>query len=249
MPAELTPLSRRLLAEGLGSAFLLMTVVGAGITGTRLADGNAGLALLADAAATAAMLYVLITLLAPVSGAHLNPAVSLVERMRGGLTTRDVFGYATAQVAGAFAGVAVAHAMFGLDVVQIGTQARSGAGAWLSEGVATCGLVLTVLVGARRRVAAVPLLAAAYVFAAYWFTASTAFANPAVTLARAMTDTFTGIRADDVAGFVLAQTGGAIGGLLASRLLLAQAPGTTGTNASAGTPHVPPAHAPAAIDR
>lgn len=213
------PLPRRLLAEFLGTALLLATVVGSGVMGMELSGGNRGVALLANAGATAAMLYVLVALLGPVSGAHMNPAVSLVARLRGELDGRALAGYALAQVAGATAGVVLAHLMFGLDVVQWGDHARTGASQWLSEGVATFGLVLAILLGTVRRPASMPVLVAAYIFAAYWFTASTSFANPAVTLARSITRTFAGIRPEDVPGFVLAQVAGALLGLGLARVL------------------------------
>lgn len=215
----MTPLPRRLLAEFLGTALLLATVVGSGVMGMELSGGNRGVALLANAGATAAALYVLIVLLGPVSGAHMNPAVSLVARLRGELDARTLAGYVLAQVAGAVAGVALAHLMFGLDVVQWGDHARTGASQWLSEAVATAGLVLTIVLGLRQRAAAVPALVAAYIFAAYWFTASTSFANPAVTLARSITRTFAGIRPEDVPGFVIAQLAGALLGLAMARAL------------------------------
>ncbi|MFZ5657196.1 MAG: aquaporin [Pseudomonadota bacterium] len=215
----MTPLPRRLFAEFLGTALLLATVVGSGVMGMELSGGNRGVALLANAGATAAALYVLIVLLGPVSGAHMNPAVSLVARLRGELDARTLAGYVLAQVAGAVAGVALAHLMFGLDVVQWGDHARTGASQWLSEAVATAGLVLTIVLGLRHRAAAVPALVAAYIFAAYWFTASTSFANPAVTLARSITRTFAGIRPEDVPGFVIAQLAGALLGLAVARAL------------------------------
>lgn len=213
------PLPRRLLAEFLGTALLLATVVGSGVMGMELSDGNRGVALLANAGATAGMLYVLIVLLGPVSGAHMNPAVSLVARLRGQFDSRALAGYALAQVAGATAGVVLGHLMFDLDVVQWGDHARTGAAQWLSEGVATFGLVLTILLGLERRPASIPVLVAAYIFAAYWFTASTSFANPAVTLARSITRTFAGIRPEDVPGFVLAQVAGALLGMGVARML------------------------------
>jgi glycerol uptake facilitator-like aquaporin len=213
-------LTGRLGAEFVGTAFLLATVVGSGVMGMDLSGGNKGVALLANAGATAGMLYVLITLLGPISGAHMNPAVSLVSRLRGELGTRELAGYVLAQVSGAVAGVALAHLMFGLDVIQPGDHIRSGPSQWLSEAVATCGLVLTILVGVRQRPAAIPVLVAAYIFAAYWFTASTSFANPAVTLARSMTRTFAGIRPDDVLGFVAAQLAGAIAGWAIAAMLV-----------------------------
>ena len=213
------PLPRRLLAEFLGTALLLATVVGSGVMGMQLSGGNAGIALLANAGATAAMLYVLIVVLGPLSGAHMNPAVSMVMRLRRELRGIDFAGYVVVQVAGAAAGVVLAHLMFGLDLVQPGDHVRSGAAQWLSEAVATFGLVLTILLGVQRRPAAVPVLVAAYIFAAYWFTASTSFANPAVTLARSLTRTFAGIRIDDVVGFVLAQLAGALLAIPVARTL------------------------------
>lgn len=213
------PLPERLLAEALGTALLLATVVGSGIMATRLGGGNDGLALLANAAATAGALYALITVLGPTSGAHFNPAVSVVARLRGEMGTRDLLFFVGVQVVAAIAGVLLAHAMFGEPLWQPGTRARTGAAQWLSEGVATSGLVLVIRLGARHRAAQVPALVAAYIFAAYWFTASTSFANPAVTLARSLTQSFAGIRPEDVAGFVAAQFAGALLGLwIAGRL-------------------------------
>ena len=200
----------RWLAEFIGTAFLLAAVVGSGIMGAALADGNDAVALLANAAATAAMLYVLIELFAPVSGAHFNPAVTLALALRRGVGAREAALYLVAQLAGAFAGVLLAHAMFDLPLVQAGVQARTGPAQWLSEAVATFGLLLTILLGIERRPAAVPALVAAYIFAAYWFTASTSFANPAVTLARSITASFSGIRAMDTTAFVAAQVLGAL---------------------------------------
>ena len=201
---------RRLLAEFVGTAVLLATVVGSGIMGQTLSQGNAAIALLANAAATAGALYVLITTLGPVSGAHFNPVVTLVMRLRGELPTTTALAYLLVQCLGAVAGVLLAHAMFELPLLQPGTQVRTGAAQWLSEGVATCGLVMTILLGVRYRLQAVPALVASYIFAAYWFTASTSFANPAVTLARSLTQTFSGIRPEDMAGFVIAQLAGAL---------------------------------------
>jgi glycerol uptake facilitator-like aquaporin len=213
------PLAERLLAEALGTGLLLATVVGSGIMATRLSDGNDGLALLANAAATAGVLYALITVLAPTSGAHFNPAVSVVARLRGEMGSRDLLSFVGVQVVAAIAGVLLAHAMFGEPLWQPGTHARTGTAQWLSEGVATFGLVLVIRLGVRHRAAQVPALVAAYIFAAYWFTASTSFANPAVTLARSLTQSFAGIRPEDVAGFVAAQFAGALLGLwIAGRL-------------------------------
>lgn len=203
-------LARRLVAEFVGTALLLACVVGSGIMGVALSAGNDGVALLANAAATAGALYVLITVFGPVSGAHFNPAVTLVMRLRGELRTDEAIAYIAAQVAAAIVGVLLAHAMFDLSLLQPGTRVRTGGAQWLSEGVATFGLLLTILLGVRHRPAAIPALVASYIFAAYWFTASTSFANPAVTLARALTQTFAGIRPADAGGFIAAQLAGAV---------------------------------------
>lgn len=219
---------RALLAEGMGTALLLATVVGSGVMGESLAGGNVALALLANAAATAGALYVLITVLGPASGAHFNPVVTLVMRLRGDIGTRTALAYITVQCVAAVAGVLLAHAMFDLAWIQPGVRARAGGAQWLSEGMATFGLLLTILLGARHHPRALPALVAAWIFAAYWFTASTSFANPAVTLARALTRTFSGIRPDDVPAFVLAQLGGA---LLALAVVRGIAPAT------ASSPH------------
>ncbi len=203
------PLQQRLLAEALGTLLLLATVVGSGIMGVALSNGNEGIALLANAAATAGILYVLIETLGPVSGAHFNPAVTLAMRLRGEMTSAHAAAYITVQVIAAIAGVLLAHAMFDQPLLQPGTHARTGAAQWLSEIVATAGLLLTILLGLRHRPSAIPALVASYIFAAYWFTASTSFANPAVTIARALTQSFAGIRPEDVIGFVFAQIAGA----------------------------------------
>lgn len=212
-------LGRRLLAELIGTALLLATVVGSGIMGVALSRGNDGIALLANAGATAGALYVLIVLFGPISGAHFNPAVTMAMRLRGELDTRTALAYIAVQVIAAIVGVAIAHAMFGQALLQPGTHARTGPAQWLSEGIATFGLLLTILLGARHRPAAVPALVAAWIFAAYWFTASTSFANPAVTFARALTQTFAGIRLVDVPAFVVAQIVGAIIGFLVASSL------------------------------
>ena len=204
------PLRSRLLAEFIGTALLLASVVGSGIMGVALANGNDAVALLANAGATAGALYVLIVLFGPISGAHFNPVVTLAMRFRGEIGSREAAAYIAVQVAAAVAGVLLAHAMFGLPLLQPGTHARTGWAQWLSEAVATFGLLLTILLGARHRPAAIPALVASYIFAAYWFTASTSFANPAVTFARSLTQTFAGIRPGDVAGFVIAQGAGAL---------------------------------------
>lgn len=214
------PLHQRLLAEALGTMLLLATVVGSGIMGVALSAGNDGIALLANAAATAGILYVLITVLGPISGAHFNPAVTLAMRMRGEMTSMDAFAYVAVQVLAAIAGVLLAHAMFDQALLQPGTHARTGGAQWLSEGVATAGLLLTILLGLRHRPNAIPALVAGYIFAAYWFTASTSFANPAVTLARSLTQTFAGIRPQDVGGFVISQLAGTLAAIGIASLLL-----------------------------
>ena len=212
-------LRKKLLAEFLGTTLLLACVVGSGIMGVNLSQGNDAIALLANAGATAGVLYVLIAVLGPISGAHFNPAVTLVMRLRGELRTRDAIAYIGVQVLAAIAGVMLAHAMFDLPLLQPGTHARTGQAQWLSEAVATFGLVLTILLGVRHRPAAIPALVASYLFAAYWFTASTSFANPAVTLARSLTQTFAGIRPEDASLFVASQFVGALAGLAIARLI------------------------------
>jgi glycerol uptake facilitator-like aquaporin len=199
--------SRALCAEGIGSLLLFATVIGSGIMGERLSGGNVAVALLGNTVATGAMLFVLISMLGPVSGAHFNPVVTLVMRLRGGLSRRMALAYGAAQLAGGLAGVWVAHAMFALPVWQVSHHLRSGPGQWLGEGVATFGLLLTIL-GTPARI--VPASVALYITAAYWFTSSTSFANPAITIARALSDTFAGIAPVSVAGFVVAQIVGAL---------------------------------------
>jgi len=216
----MSTLRQRVLAEFLGTATLLMIVVGSGHMGEALASGNAAITLLANSAATGLGLWVLIELLGPLSGAHFNPAVSLVDAWRGELPARDATLYTLAQIGGAILGVVLAHLMFDLPALQIGIKARSGTGQWLSETIATAGLLLTILLGRKFRPAAVPALVGAFVGAAYWFTASTSFANPAVTIARSFTNTFAGIRPADVPGFVGAQAAGSIMALLLASLLL-----------------------------
>lgn len=215
---------RKLLAEFLGTSLLLAAVVGSGIMGVNLANGNDAIALLANAAATACALYVLIVLFGMISGAHFNPVVTLVMRMHGEISGRDAMAYIVVQLVAAVVGIMLAHIMFGLPLIQVGTLTRTGVPQWISEGLATYGLILTILLGRRHRPAAVPALVASYIFAAYWFTASTSFANPAVTLARALTQTFSGIRLQDVAGFVLAQITGALLGYGTAAALCTVAP-------------------------
>ena len=196
---------RRVLAEWLGTMALLATVVGSGIMGQTLAGGQVGLALLANAVATAAILYVLICTLGPISGAHFNPIVTLAFRLRGELGNLDAICYVLTQLIGAAMGVLLAHAMFEQSMWQPGIQARTGTAQWLSEVVASAGLILTIMLGLRWRPTAIPALVACFILAAYWFTASTSFANPAVTLARSLTQSFAGIRAMDVLPFIGAQ--------------------------------------------
>ena len=200
-------LVRRLVAEGLGSVLLAATGVGSGAMAERLAAGNVAVALLANTAATVAVLAALIALLGPTSGAHFNPVVSVVEAVRRRLAWHHALAYALVQVLGCCAGAVLAHLMFGLPAIQVATHVRTGLPQWLSEVVATLGLVLVVL-GHRRNEDA-PWMVAAWIGAAYWFTASTSFANPAITVARSLTNTFSGIRVVDVPGFVLAQFAGA----------------------------------------
>jgi glycerol uptake facilitator-like aquaporin len=195
----------RLTAECIGTALLLATVIGSGIMGDRLAGGNVAIALLANTIATGAGLAALILTFGGVSGAHFNPVVTFLDAARGGLPWREVGLYAVAQLVGAFAGTAVAHVMFGLPVFSVSTHARATGGELVGELVATCGL-LTVICGcSRHRPSAVPFAVGAFITAAYWFTSSTSFANPAVTLARAASNTFAGIRPQDAPGFIAAQ--------------------------------------------
>ncbi len=202
-------LPRRLIAESLGTAILVATVVGSGIMAETLTTDMA-LALLANTIATGAILVVLISCLGPISGAHFNPAVSLVFTLRRELPVRDAILYALVQVAGGIVGAVVAHAMFGLPWLQSSTHVRTSGAQWFSEGVAAFGLVAIILAGIRFERQAVPMLVGLYITAAYWFTASTSFANPAVAIARSFTDTFSGIRPVDVPGFMVAQVAGAL---------------------------------------
>jgi glycerol uptake facilitator-like aquaporin len=211
---------RRYVAELVGTAMLLATVVGSGIMAERLAAGNVAVALLANAIATGCILYVLITGLGPISGAHFNPVVSLIELAFRRLPREQIAGYVVAQVAGAFAGVLLAHAMFGLEIVQHSTHVRASSGEIISEGVATFGLWFVIATSSRARPSTTPAVVALYITAAYWFTASTSFANPAVTIARAFTATFAGIRLADVAPFIAAQfVGGALAAAFTAWLL------------------------------
>ena len=203
------PLAKRLLAEGLGSALLFATVIGSGIMAERLAGGNVAVALLCNTLATAAMLFVLIMMLGPVSGAHFNPAVSTVAASRGELSWRDAGAYAATQIICGIFAVWVTHAMFDLPILQLSAHSRTGTGQWLGEAVATFGLVLTILGTVRHRPAAVPASVSLYIAAAYWFTSSTSFANPAITIARSLSNSFAGIAPADVPMFIVAQLIGA----------------------------------------
>jgi glycerol uptake facilitator-like aquaporin len=216
-------LARRVVAEGIGTALLLAAVVGSGIMGDRLAGGNVAIALLANTIATAATLVALILTFGPISGAHFNPAVTLADASQGGLRWSDVPGYLTAQIVGAVGGVWSAHLMFAEPLWQVSEHARSGAAQMFSEVVATFGLLSVIWSVARKRPDAVAVAVGLYIAGAYWFTASTSFANPAVTIARALTNTFAGIRPADVPGFVGAQLAGAFAATLLFRWLLPSA--------------------------
>jgi len=213
------PFSRRLFAEALGSALLVATVVGSGIMAETLTK-DAALALLGNTIPTGAILVVLITILGPISGAHFNPAISLVFTLKGVLSPRDCAGYIVAQILGAIAGTILAHAMFGLPLVEFSTKIRTGSPQWLAEAVAAFGLVAVILGGIRFEHRSVPWLVGLYITAAYWFTASTSFANPAVAIARSLTNTFSGIRPVDLPGFIIAELIGAVAGLVVMAWLL-----------------------------
>jgi glycerol uptake facilitator-like aquaporin len=200
---------RALAAEALGSFLLFVTVVGSGIMAEALAGGNVAVALLGNTLATGAILFVLITMLGPPSGAHFNPAVSLVMWRRGNLSATRVPAYLAAQLVGGIAGVWAAHAMFDLPILQLSDKTRGGAGQWVAEFIATFGLLLTIIGTVKARPAAVPAAVALYITAAYWFTASTSFANPAITIARSLSDSFAGIAPADVPAFIAAQLAGA----------------------------------------
>jgi glycerol uptake facilitator-like aquaporin len=207
-------LMRRAVAEFTGTLLLLSTVVGSGIMGDRLAAGNVAIALLANTLATGAALMALILAFSPLSGGHFNPVVTLADAWLGGMAWREVPAYIAAQIAGAIAGVSVAHAMFGLTVLSVSTHARSGPAQMFSEFVATFGLLAVIWGCSRTRPALVSFAVGAYIMAAYWFTASTSFANPAVTIARCLSNTFAGIRPLDVPGFVFAECAGAFAATL-----------------------------------
>ena len=220
--------AQRLVAEFIGTALLLATVIGSGIMADSLAGGNKAIALLGNTIPTGAILVVLITMLGPISGAHFNPAVSIVSIPAGTLRLDDAAAYVASQVAGATAGVMVAHAMFDLPLLQSAQTVRAGFPQALSEGVATFGLILTILMTSQYRPAAVAMSVGLFITAAYWFTASTSFANPAVTLARTMSDTFSGVRLADVPHFVVAQLIGASAAYLLVCLLSPSSKGRCG---------------------
>ena len=211
------PLLRRLLAEGLGSLLLAATVVGSGIMAERLAGGNLAVALIANTGATVAVLATLIALLGPLSGAHFNPAVSFIAALQAKLTWSDAAAYALIQIVGCCSGALLAHAMFESTLWQLSARIRTGPAQWLAEFVATFGLLMVVL--GHRRSEDAPWMVAAWIGAAYWFTASTSFANPAITIARSLTNTFSGIRPVDAPAFILAQLAGALAALAIARLL------------------------------
>ena len=210
---------RAVVAEGIGSFFLFACVIGSGIMATNLSQGNNAIALLGNTLATGAILYVLIAMLGPISGAHFNPAVSFVSASRGDLTWRVAAVYIVAQVVFGILGALAAHLMFDLPILQMSVKARTGLGQWVGEAIATFGLILTILGTLRHRPQWVPASVALYITAAYWFTSSTSFANPAITIARSLSDTFAGIAPQDVPPFVLAQLLGAAMAAALSRFL------------------------------
>jgi glycerol uptake facilitator-like aquaporin len=224
MCEEPLALTRRLMAEGLGIAILVATVVGSGIMAERLSGGNQAIALLGNTIPTGAILVVIITVFGPVSGAHFNPAVTLVFASRGEMPWAEVGPYILVQCLGGIAGTIIAHLMFDLSPLAIGTTARSGPSQWLAEAVATFTLVLTILGGLKYARAAIPWLVGLTITAAYWFTASTSFANPAVAIARSLTNTFSGIRPVDLPGFIASELVGAVIALMLMNWLLRSTP-------------------------
>ena len=219
MQPDQPPLGRRLIAEGIGSFFLFACVIGSGIMAANLSGGNDAVALLGNTMATGAILFVLITMLGPLSGAHMNPAVSLVAASRGELRWPDAGAYIAAQLAFGILGAWAAHLMFDLPTLQLSVKARTGLGQWTGEAIATFGLVLTILGTVKHRPQWVPASVALYITAAYWFTSSTSFANPAITVARSLSDTFAGIAPADVPMFVVAQLIGATCATFVARYL------------------------------
>ncbi|MBO6604805.1 MAG: aquaporin family protein [Roseicyclus sp.] len=215
----------KLLAEGIGTAFLLIGVVGSGIMAASLSPDNTGVALMANAIATGCILYVIITLLGPISGAHFNPAVTLAFLLRGEIPAAHALAYILVQIGAGILGVWIAHLMFELPVLQLSGTIRSGPSQWFSEVVATFGLLFVILGGLRHAAAAIPTLVALYITGAYWFTSSTSFANPAVTIARALSDTFTGILPGNMPVFIAMQLIGAVAAVLLARRLFAPTSG------------------------
>ena len=211
--------THRAVAEFVGTAFLLMSVVGSGIMAENLSAGNNALALLCNTLPTGAMLVVLILIFGPISGAHFNPIVSLAFAIRGQLSSKELIIFVFAQIVGALIGVWIAHGMFDLPLIQASMKARTGSGQWLAETIATLGLIMTIFGCLKTRSQAIPFAVGLYIVAAYWFTASTSFANPAVTLARSLTNTFSGIAPNDVAGFIIAQLLGGILGVFFAKWL------------------------------
>lgn len=214
--------ARRLIAEGLGSGLLFACVVGSGIMAEALAGGNVAIALLGNTLATAAILYVLITIFGPISGAHFNPAVTMVMRLRGEIATREALAFVVMQLAGGILGIWAAHLMFDLPIIQISTKARTGIGQWAGEFVATFGLLLTILGTVRYRPDNVPVAVGLYITAGYWFTSSTSFANPAIAVARSLSNSFAGIAPADVPMFIAAQLAGALAAWGLGRVLFAE---------------------------
>ena len=215
------PRLRALTAEGVGSFFLFATVIGSGIMAERLSGGNVAVALLGNTMATGAMLFVLITMLGPVSGAHFNPAVSLVMAIRRELAWPSAAAYALVQITFGILGVWAAHLMFDMPILELSTKARTGIGQWTGEAIATFGLILTIIGTVRHRPHWVPASVALYITSAYWFTSSTSFANPAITIARSLTESFAGIAPANVPGFIASQLVGAVAGLLVANALFA----------------------------
>lgn len=222
--SERQPLAARLVAEGVGAFFLFATVIGSGIMAENLSRGNDAVALLGNTIATGGMLFVLITMLGPISGAHMNPAVSLVAASRRDLAWPDAAASIAVQLAAGILGAWAAHLMFDLPTLQLSVKARHGLGQWAGEAIATFGLILTILGTARHRPASVPASVALYIVAAYWFTSSTSFANPAITIARSLSNSFAGIAPHDVPPFVIAQSLGALCGALFGHFLFDRRP-------------------------
>ena len=223
-PVRRAPFARQLAAEAIGSFFLFAAVVGSGIMAQRLSGGNDGVALLANTIATGAVLFVLITMLGPISGAQMNPAVSLIAAMRRDIGWREAAGFVPVQIAAGILGVLIAHLMFGLPILETSTKVRTGVGQWAGEFVATFGLIVTIIGTSRYKPEAIATAVALYITGAYWFTSSTSFANPAITIARALSDSFAGIAPADVPGFIVAQLAGALAGSAVAFYLFPKAP-------------------------